>query len=150
MAQAQHAATNARMPAIGDNPLQRAYDDYHIMENELLSAKDRMRSQDMTIVDLMRESDFTRSQLAKVTTERDRLQAYAIDLTTRLAVIGETIASARSAAMQFAIKPATSPADDRGGDVAEAAATKAEVITIDTTPRGIPAPARGLPVNQFG
>ncbi len=143
MAQTQQWKTSS-MPPIGENPLQRAYEDYHIMENELLAARDRMRAQDMTITDLMRESDFTRSQLAKVTTERDRLQAYAIDLTSRLAVIRETIDHAQSAAMQTAIKPAEAPAAAPVDKADESSVTVVRAAGIE------PVAARGLPINKFG
>ncbi|MGY3278186.1 hypothetical protein [Bradyrhizobium sp. S3.7.6] len=86
------------------NPLQKAFEDYHIMADELATAQDQIRTLMLTNTDLLREGDFTRAKLAKVTSERDRLQAYAIELTSRLGVIEETIIAAKQAAVRHAVE----------------------------------------------
>jgi len=75
------------------------------MADELAALKDQNTAIIASNVDLMRENDFLRSEVTKLRSERDRLQAYSIDLTTRLDVVVETANNAKSEARKFAIKP---------------------------------------------
>lgn len=87
------------------NPLQQAFDDYHIMQDELRTSEKHVKELTMMNGDLMRENDFNRAEITKLRGERDRLQAYSIDLTARLDVISETISNAVNESRKFAVKP---------------------------------------------
>lgn len=87
------------------NPLQKAMDGWDQMESDLMTAVDELRECKATQAHLLAEVDYLRSQIGKVTTERDRYQRYSIEISTRLSGIKETIAVAELASREFAMKP---------------------------------------------
>lgn len=111
-----------RMPAIGPNPLQEAFSNYQQMEQQLRIVEDELRQcRDMN-QDLMRESAFLRSELAKASDERDKYQRVAINLSTRAVMLREVAENLIAEAM----RAGANPGSVEGAPIVEGAANRAE------------------------
>ena len=93
------------------NPIAEALANYNQMRDALSFAEDQLRQAQMVSTDLLRENGWLREHYDSVKSERDRLQAYAVDLTTRIDVIVETAQNAKSEARKFAVRPVVPPAE---------------------------------------
>lgn len=98
------------------NPLSEVLANYNQMRDALAFAEDQLRQAQMVNTDLMRENGWLREQYDATKSERDRLQAYAVDLTTRIDVIVETAQNAKSEARKFAVRPVIPPAEPHEND----------------------------------
>jgi hypothetical protein len=79
---------NARSNA---SELQAIVNDYSFLEDENLALKDEIRSGKSAINDLDRANRDLTERLERITGERDKLQAFSINLVTRLHVISENV-----------------------------------------------------------
>lgn len=119
------------------NPLQRALDDYHLMEDELAAMRDQFTQSTSMNKDLLRENEWLRESYDKAVLDKNRLQQYAMDLTARLNVIQETIANAVSEARQYAVKPIVPTPDvatpeEKEDRIAEIVAALPERLPVNT------------------
>jgi len=87
------------------NPLQRAMEDWHLLQDDLMITKDQLREANDLNNKLLTEVDFLRSELDKVIVEKDRYQRYSVEMATRLSSIKEVITTAESDARMYALKP---------------------------------------------
>lgn len=104
------------------NPLQVALDNYNTMERELILVRDELESYRSRCDHLEAQNASLSEELAQVKRERSYLQAYCVNITTRLDVIQESIAAAKSEALKFSVRqgPPPEPEESEAGDGAEA------------------------------
>ena len=132
----------ATIPQIGVNPLQRALEDFHLMVDRVAALDDENRVLRSSNVDLMQENQMVREENLRLRGERDRLQAFSVNITTRMSVIKETIDGVVMESRQLAIKPVIPPQPDNAAeDQAEQESARAMVAKLPERER--------LPVNQF-
>jgi len=109
-------------PGEQDNPLQTALDNYLEMERQLMVTRDELAHFQERSLALENENDRLKTELEAVKKERSYLQAYCVNVTTRLDVIQESIAAAKSEALKFSVRQGPSPhqaEDSPDGDGAE-------------------------------
>ena len=87
------------------NPMQQALEGWDLIQSELQIEKDSNKQLFSMNNKLLAEVDYLREKLDQVSTERDRYKTYAVEITTRLQGIKETILMAESGAREFAMKP---------------------------------------------
>lgn len=83
--------TDRRIPDLGANPLEVAFQDYQRMEQELGAVRDELASKTGMLQDLLRENEFLRRTYDKAVAERDRYQALAVNLATRAVGLRESV-----------------------------------------------------------
>jgi hypothetical protein len=100
------------LPELGPNPFEEALANYNTLIEQLAATKTRLEDSKLMATDMLRENDFLKEQLCRVGQDRDRLQAYSIELTARIDVIIETADNAKNAARRFAVKMPMQPVED--------------------------------------
>lgn len=75
------------------NELKSKLDDLLFIEDELEALKLEFAQSQATILDLDKDNNRLREQLERALVDRDKLQAFAVNLTTRLQVISENVGS---------------------------------------------------------
>ena len=83
--------TDKRIPDLGANPLEVAFQDYQRMEHELGLARAELEAKGGMVNDLLRENEFLRRNYDKAVAERDRFQALAVNLATRAVGVREAV-----------------------------------------------------------
>lgn len=73
----------------GSDQLQGLLDDYRFLEDDKTALEDELRETRSMNHDLAKANDELKDRLERMTTERDKLQAYAVNITTRVQVFGE-------------------------------------------------------------
>ena len=103
------------------NPIQQAFEDYAILqnENEILKHSE-IQLKDMN-VGLLQENKILNERLRDVEADRDALKTYAYELVARLDVIVETIHSAKAKSRNLALRkePEKEPAYEVNEDEIE-------------------------------
>ena len=124
------------------NPLQRALDDYHLMERELARANEQAGDMAANNQALVVEVNMLREELQRTDEDRLRLQAVAATLLGRLLAINDCIAGAVRASVTAGVeataeKPAAAakPEEDL-----EQAAAEVQGILQRVTPQPPPEP----------
>lgn len=107
-----------RLPALGANPLQVAFEDYQRMEHELTMATQEHAAKSDMVNDLLRENEFLQRNYDKAVAERDRYQALAVNLATRAVSVREAVERLLSEAVSARAAPIAS-APEVGRIVAE-------------------------------
>lgn len=115
--------------------LQEAINELRFLEDENLAKDEELRSTRAMNQDLLRRHEDLEARLEKMTVERDKIQAFAINIVTRLQVVGENIQNLMSEAGKAAISTAGRLQDQRK-----------EVERFAPQPR-IRAPREAPPVN---
>lgn len=136
------------------NPLQKALDDYHLMENELGRERERARAAAAQSHALLAEVGMLREAYERADGDRVRLQAIASTLLGRLYAINDTIAGAVRASIKDGIKaaePRETPTtvdeaiEQRMDEARRAPAEPVErpvvALVPDTRPHGLGSPA---------
>ena len=105
------------MSAISDfkNPMQQALENWDLIQSELKIAQDSLKEYVSLNSKLLAEVDYLREKLDSVSLERDRYKTYAVEITTRLQTIKETILAAESGAREYALRP---PIPNAGAEMA--------------------------------
>ena len=88
------------------NDLITKINDLRFIEDELEALRLEMSQAQTTIRDLDKDNERLRTQLENALVDRDKLQAFAVNLTTRLSVISENVASVIKEAGRSAIAEA--------------------------------------------
>ena len=86
--------------------LQTILNDYRFLEDEKASVEIELRETRSMNHDLMKRNEDLEARLEKVTVDRDKIQAFAINIVTRLQVIGENVANVIQEAGRGAISTA--------------------------------------------
>jgi chromosome segregation ATPase len=87
------------------NPMRDALENWEILQSDNDAKDDQIRELTSCNANLLAEVDYLRQTMARLTSERDRYQRYAIELTTRLSTIRESIDQATAASREYAVKP---------------------------------------------
>jgi predicted nuclease with TOPRIM domain len=87
------------------NPMRDALENWERLQSELNTASDQIKELSACNANLLAEVDYLRQTLHATSAERDRYKGYAVEITTRLSVIKETILVAEAASREFALKP---------------------------------------------
>ena len=107
------------MSALADyklkNPMQDALENWDLIQSELKIVKDSEKELVSINAKLLAEVDYLREKLDQVSTERDRYKTYAVEITTRLQTIKETILAAEAGAREYAMRP---PVPNAGAEMA--------------------------------
>lgn len=98
--------TDRRMPELGANPLEVAFQDYQRMEHELALATQEHAAKTDMVNDLLRENEFLRRNYDKAVAERDRYQALAVNLATRAVGVREAVERLLAEAVNARAAPA--------------------------------------------
>ena len=125
-----------------DNPLQKAMDDYLLMERELAQTKEHARDLTANNQALVVEVNMLREELQRTDEDRLRLQAVSSTLLGRLLAINDCIAGAVRASIKEGIeataeKPA---ATEEPEEDLEQAAAEVQGILQRVTPQPPPEP----------
>ncbi len=99
-----HSITNELIAKISD---------FQFMEDELEARNLELRQAQETIRDLDRANGQLGQQLEKVSSERDKLRAYAVNITARLTVVSESVANIIREASRSAVAEASHIAEQR-------------------------------------
>jgi len=86
--------------------LQTILNDYRFLEDEKASVEIELRETRSMNHDLMKRNEDLEARLEKMTVDRDKIQAFAINIVTRLQVIGENVANVIQEAGRGAISTA--------------------------------------------
>ena len=87
------------------NPMRDALENWEILQSDNEAQADQIRELSSCNANLLAEVDYLRQTMRTLLSERDRYQRYAVELTTRLSGIRETIDQATAASREYAIKP---------------------------------------------
>lgn len=120
--------------------LQTILNDYRFLEDEKASVEIDLRETRSMNHDLMKRNEDLEARLEKVTVDRDKIQAFAINIVTRLQVIGENVANVIQEAGRGAISTAGRLQEQRreSGQVA----APRQPLRVADVPRPAPAPLR--------
>jgi predicted nuclease with TOPRIM domain len=121
------------------NPMREALENWEILQGELEGAKTTIHELETMTSSLSAEVDYLRQMLASVTAERDRYKVYAVEITTRLSGIKESILVAEAGSREFALKP---PIPTQAPQI-----TAGEVREVEALVAQLP---QRLPQNAFG
>jgi predicted nuclease with TOPRIM domain len=121
------------------NPMREALENWEILQSELNAAKDTIHELETMTASLSAEVDYLRQMLSSVSLERDRYKNYAIEITTRLSGIKESILVAEAGSREFALKP---PIPSQAPEM-----TAGEVKEVEALVAQLP---QRLPQNAFG
>jgi predicted nuclease with TOPRIM domain len=121
------------------NPMREALENWEILQSELEGAKTTIHELETMTSSLSAEVDYLRQMLASVTAERDRYKVYAVEITTRLSGIKESILVAEAGSREFALKP---PIPTQAPQI-----TAGEVREVEALVAQLP---QRLPQNAFG
>jgi chromosome segregation ATPase len=121
------------------NPMREALENWEILQSELEGAKTTIHELETMTSSLSAEIDYLRQMLASVTAERDRYKVYAVEITTRLSGIKESILVAEAGSREFALKP---PIPTQGPQLPAGEAREVEALIARLPER--------LPQNAFG
>jgi predicted nuclease with TOPRIM domain len=121
------------------NPMREALENWEILQSELNAAKDTIHELETMTSSLSAEVDYLRQMMASVTAERDRYKVYAVEITTRLSGIKESILVAEAGSREFALKP---PIPSQAPQMAAGEAEEVRALVAQLPQR--------LPQNAFG
>ncbi len=107
------------------NPMREALENWERLQSDLMMAKDESRELNSCNSKLLAEVDYLREKLEQVSLERDRYKSYAIDITSRLSVIKDTIITAEAGAREYALKP---PIPTQGAEMTPQEAQEVEQL----------------------
>ena len=131
----------SKMPQLGANPLQEAFDNYQAMEQQLAMAEDELREYRTMNNDLLRENEYLRDRLGKVELDRDRLQAIAVNLSTRATILQEAANNLIGEALRAGAQPPKreeskeNAEDEKKENPVSKADAKPMVVAPETRPR---------------
>lgn len=122
------------------NPLQKALDDYHLMETELAAARQQVREVTVDNHTLLAEVNMLREELQRADADRLRLQAISSTLLGRLLAINDTIGGAVRASIKAGIEATAEvkPDPDLEKAGAEAQAILQRVVPMERTEAPVP------------
>lgn len=81
-------------------------DDLQFLEDELEATKTDLRQRDEMVRDLTKDNERLQAQLERAMEKADKLQAYAVSLTTRLQIISDNVDSVIREASRSAVAEA--------------------------------------------
>jgi predicted nuclease with TOPRIM domain len=121
------------------NPMREALENWEILQSELETSRDTINELKTMTSSLSAEVDYLRQMLSSVSLERDRYKNYAIEITTRLSGIKESILVAEAGSREFALKP---PIPSQSPQMTAGEAREVEALIARLPER--------LPQNAFG
>lgn len=108
------------------NPLEVAYQNYHLMEKELAANRNKVQELLVTNMNLLSEVSMLREALDRADSDRIRLQAISSTLLGRLLAINDCIGGAVKASIKDGIEAAQEAKSDP--DLEQASQEAAEII----------------------
>lgn len=126
-----NTAVRTTAPLMEPNPLQRALNDYHMMEAELTRARVELQSVMIQSRGLVSEVEMLREALERADSDRIRLQAISSTLLGRLLAINDCIAGAVKASIKDGVEAAQEAKPD---PELERAAAEVQSILQRVTP----------------
>jgi septal ring factor EnvC (AmiA/AmiB activator) len=120
--------------------LQTILNDLRFLEDEKVGLEHELRETRSMNSDLMKRNEDLEARLEKKTVEHDKIQAFAINIVTRLQVIGENVANVIQEAGRGAISTAGRLQEQRREAERVAAPIRQPRQVIE--PRPVPAPLR--------
>lgn len=123
------------------NPLEVAYQNYHLMEKELAANRNKVQELLVTNMNLLSEVSMLREALDRADSDRIRLQAISSTLLGRLLAINDCIGGAVKASIKDGIEAAQEAKSDP--DLEQASQEAAEIIQR-VQPMEVPKVAAGV------
>ncbi len=131
----------ASVPQMEPNLLQRAYENYSTMEEQLAEARQKIVELSIDNGSLVAEVSMLREELARADADRIRLQAVSSTLSGELLSINDVIAGAVRRALDAGTKVAKTATAAPEKPAHEDAV--AELAQLAEEPKAIPAPSQG-------